>query len=541
MLRFFVIVFLILYGFRIKAQDDRPMRVELEAELNSGNYHLQPFGKKGVLLYYQDQASFSGSSTEWVFNLYDINFKPVWTKKYSDNKFMKLRLQDKDDDNLYLFLQKAVNKNQKDDFTIVTVAISSGEIRSIKGINPDHSDVNQFAVYNGKAYCAGATVPRLGAEIGQVLFSLTLVPFFSGITLLNYHPSFFTVDLTSGNIISIKEKPKGQAWVESMEINAFTRSIFLTIKNHIATHKNFMYLNEYDANGTKLHSIELITNNNKRKLNTAKMINTSDSSEIIIGTYNNKVKGYGANAANNAFKEASTGIYFTRVENRQQQNILFYNFSDLKSFALSLNNKKALQQKKKEIRKKTRGKEFSYELSLLLHDIIKKDDQYIFIAEAYRPQYHNVSYTTYDAYGRPVTSSYTVFDGYRYSDALIMSFDAEGRLLWDNSFELKDVLSMRLSPKVEAMFSENELILTYSNEGEIVSKVIRGNQVVESNTATPIQTNYKNDKVLDDYNSDMVFWYGSYFISYGYQRIKNTSPGSKSKRTVFYFNKIGFY
>ena len=86
----------------------------------------------------------------------------------------------------------------------------------------------------------------------------------------------------------------------------------------------------------------------------------------------------------------------------------------------------------------------------------------------------------------------------------------------------------------------DDIILTYSNDGEIASKVIRGNEVIENKDYTPIQTSYNNDKVISDNNSDMEYWYDNYFISYGYQRIKNTSIESKSKRTVFYFNKISF-
>lgn len=542
MLRRVLIFFFLFQLFSpAKAQDERPMRIEIEAKSSSDNYNIIPFGKKGVLLFYQSNATWQEANARWIFSLYDINFKEIWTKNYSDSKYMNLRLQDKDDDNLYLFLQKAVGKNQKDDFSVVTININTGNISSVKGVNPDHSDVNLFRVLNNKAYCGGATVPSLGAEIGQVFFSLTLVPFFSGLTLLKYHPSFFTVDLGSGSISSIKERPKGQAWVESMETNHAKNSILLTIKNHIPSRKNFMYLNEYDAKGNKLNSIELVTNNTKRKLNTAKLLSLGDSAEIIIGSYNNKVNGYGANAANNAFKEASAGIYFTRVEGGQQKFITFYNFSELKSFSSTLNSNKALRLKQKEIRKKARGKEISFEISMLIHDIIVKNGQFIFIAETYRPEYHNVSYTTYDYYGRPNTSTYSVFDGYRYSDAIIMSFDKEGNLLWDNSFEMNDVLAMNLDERVEVLFSEDDIILTYSNEGEIESKIIRGNEVVEGNTSTPIQTNYKNDKLISDYNSDMVYWYGNYFISYGYQRIKNTSPDARSKRTVFYFNKIGFY
>ncbi len=539
--RFVVIVIFFYSCFGAFAQSEKPMRIEIEAKTNADDYNIIPFGKKGILLFYQSVASFSEGNGMWIFSLYDVNFKEVWTKQYAEGVYMKLRLHDKDEDHLYLFLQKAVNKSQKDDFSIVTVNINTCEIKSTKGVNPDHSDVNSFIVMQDKAYCGGVSLPSKGAEIGQLFFNITLVPLFSGITLLHYQPSFFQVDLDNGQIKSSKEKFKGQAWVESMEADRLKNSVFLTLKNYIPYRKNFMYFFEYDSSGTKLKNIELATNNSKRKLNTAKLLIADDSTEIVIGTYNNKVKGYSASAANNAFKEPSTGIYFTQLVHGQQKFIRFFNFSELKSLVVSMNAKRTFRLKNKEARYKINRKEISFDYSLLLHNVIVKDNQYIFLAETYFPEYHNVSYTSYDAYGRPVTSTYTIFDGYRYSDAIIASFDKKGNLLWDNSFEMKDVLSMNLDERVEVMFSDDDIILTYSNEGEIFSKIIRGSEVIEGNSSTPIQTNYKNDKILSDYNSDMIYWYGDYFISYGYQRIKNNSPESKSKRTVFYFNKIGFY
>ncbi|MEI6122129.1 MAG: hypothetical protein WCQ95_00735 [Bacteroidota bacterium] len=522
------------------AQENKPMRVELEAVANTENYHIVPFGEKGVLLFYQSLTSYTDENITWYFSLYDVNFKEIWTKKYTDNRYMHFRLYNKDNKNLYLFLQKAVNKNQKDDFTILTVDINSGSIKSQKGINPDHSDVNSFVVYNRTAYCSGMTVPTKGAEIGQVFFTLTLVPIFSGITLLKYHPSFFTVNLDNGQIKSIKETLKGQAWVESMEADSIRNCLLLTIKNHIYPSQNYMYLNQYTPDGAQTASMELKTNDPKRKLNTAKLLSFNDSTEIIIGTYNTRVKGHNANAANLAFKEPSSGIYFTKLVHGVQKNISFYNFSALKSFYASLNDKNAFRMKKMAMRKKAKGQEISLDYSLLLHDIIVRDKQFVFIAEAYYPEYHEVSYTTYDAYGRPSTSSYSVFDGYRYTHAIIACFDTDGKLVWDNSFEMTNILANALGERVQTLFDGDDIILTYSNDGQIASKVIEGDKVIENKNYTDIKTNYNNDKVISDYNSDMEYWYDNYFISYGYQRIKNTSIDAKSKRTVFYFNKISF-
>jgi hypothetical protein len=151
-------------------------------------------------------------------------------------------------------------------------------------------------------------------------------------------------------------------------------------------------------------------------------------------------------------------------------------------------------------------------------------------------------YTYYDFYGRPVTTTRTIFEGYRYTDAIVAAFDINGELLWDNSFMIKNILTYNLKERVKVLFDGEEIILLYSSGGKIASKVIRNNEVVEGLDYTEIETFYRNDKVLEDYRSDIVYWYNNYFISYGYQKIKNRlqRPTNKRKRTVFYFNKIAF-
>jgi hypothetical protein len=192
----------------------------------------------------------------------------------------------------------------------------------------------------------------------------------------------------------------------------------------------------------------------------------------------------------------------------------------------------------KEKKLEAKGKELSFNYQLLVHNIIKKDSTYIMIAEAYYPEYHTVTYTSWEN-GIPTTNTVSYFDGYLYTNALVACFDEQGELLWDNSFEIMNILTYDLHERVKVLLDGDDIILTYSNAGNVASKIIRNNEVIEGKQETKIETYYDNDKVLNDYSSDMEYWYGNYFISYGYEKIKNNTQ-DKSKRTVFYFNKMGF-
>ncbi len=213
---------------------------------------------------------------------------------------------------------------------------------------------------------------------------------------------------------------------------------------------------------------------------------------------------------------------------------------DFKNFSVYLSDADFMKYKRKAEKREKKGKDFSINYKLLVHDIIKQDDQYIFGAEAYFPEYHTVSYMTYDYYGRPVPQYYSVFDGYRYTNALIASFDMNGDILWSNIFDMYKIISFSLKKRVNYFFDDNDIVLSYSEDGQIVSKVINGTQVVGEVDYTEIATSNSNDDINSDKRSEMERWYDNYFIIYGYQSIKNNYLSGKKNRTVYYVNKIAF-
>ena len=169
------------------------------------------------------------------------------------------------------------------------------------------------------------------------------------------------------------------------------------------------------------------------------------------------------------------------------------------------------------------------------------------IGEAYYPEYEKIATTTTTTtnMGNGMTStrthtSYTYhFIGYRYTHAVIAVFDKNGEMLWDNCFEIGDVLTYNLREKVKVMNDGDNIVLAYSEGGYIKYKIIKDNEVVQGKDEVKIETLKEDDNVKRNSNSDLDFWYDNYFLVWGFQKIKNDNKESKGKRTVFYFNKIG--
>jgi hypothetical protein len=526
--------------FNIQAQNDRPLRVEIEDESNADMHRIVPFGEKGVIFFYAVLENKKDQKYKWAFTLYDVNFQKKWRKDVPTDLAFKLASFKSDSNYLYLYLEKKYKSSSTNEFEIIKLDVNTSETKVVEAVNPDNSTITSFEVVDDIAMLGGRKNPTTGQSVGQIFFSITLVPLFSGLTLLKYQPSLIMVDLKTSKVKSLSEPIKGQGYVESIEMFPDKGKSFVSVKNFVQRKTNRIYIDQYSFAGVKSATIELKSDDPDRKLSSVNMLPINDNEYFIIGTYNNKVRGKAANPAHSGFSESSNGIYLSKIVNNVQTYTKFLNFAKFKSFFSSLDDKKADKMKMQAKKKEARGGEMTYDYSLIVHDIIVRDSNYIMLAELYYPQYRTEVYTSYDAYGQPYTTTYTIFEGYRYSSAIIACFDKDGNLKWDNSFEIWNILTFNLGEKVKVLFDGDDVILAYSNEGKIASKVISGDKVVEGNDFTDIQTNYSNDKLLDDYNSDMDYWYGSYFITYGYQKIQNQGLKEKSKRNVFYFNKIAF-
>ena len=195
-------------------------------------------------------------------------------------------------------------------------------------------------------------------------------------------------------------------------------------------------------------------------------------------------------------------------------------------------------------RKGIKGKKIKFNYRLLVHDIIESDGQFIMIGEAFYPKYHtNSSFASnYSSYrGQQFYGSY--FAGYRYTHAVVIGFDKKGNVLWDDSFEIEDVLSYNLDQFVHADIKDDHIVLLYMYDNEIRTKIIKRKEVLEGKSFDAIKLTFEDDVLRDTYSeiSGLEPWYDDTFYAYGTQQIKNLKDtGVKLNRHVFYINKVKY-
>lgn len=264
--------------------------------------------------------------------------------------------------------------------------------------------------------------------------------------------------------------------------------------------------------------------------------------QYMVGTYSFKNTDY------------SRGIYISKFVNGQQRFLQEHNYGDLNNFFAYRGTRAAKRIARRVERKKAKGKKPRFNYKLFIHEVIRKGDLNIIVAEAYYARYasgnryyngltnFNSPYAIQpNTYGQPIRANN--FLGYKFTHAIIVAFDSKGNIVWDNSFSTNDITSYNLQESVAANIQGEKAAISYLDDGLIKSKVIEGNQVLEGKTYSPIKLLNKGDKLTLKSSEirGVRNWYDNYLFSYGIQKIRNKEfPKGERRRKVFYINKLEF-
>ena len=233
----------------------------------------------------------------------------------------------------------------------------------------------------------------------------------------------------------------------------------------------------------------------------------------------------------------SNGLYIAIIKDGKVDKINFYNFTELKNFFSYKSEKEQAKIEKKMDRAEARGKELIVSHFLASHDVSKIENDYFLLAEAYYPTYRTV--TTTNSNGS--VSTREVFDGYQYTHAFMVRFDKDANIVWDQSVKMQ-LLYKPMNVRRFVNVSKTEqgnVSLVFADARVIKSKTFdfNGNTVNEVNSEL-IETGDEDDKTLRTI-SNIDFWYDTFFLNYGSQKIKNKGDDDqKGKRFVFFVSKV---
>ena len=409
-----------------------------------------------------------------------------------------------------LFVPTGKSKNSDNRFEILRIIPGPGIFMLNAGKSETQAEIFDFGIAYDRAWVG----LNLRGQPGKIL----TIKLKTGVSR--------EFSLGIGNMLSVM-------YLRADTINT---SVTAIVSRQMSKKHTEYFLVSYDTTGKLLREVMIGSPADERILTNFRVVSEKETT-IVAGSYS---KGAAKSSQKNDQSPETTGFFCSVIKDGIPQTCKFYNYLEFKNAEAFIAEKDVMNLKKKALKKNKSLNEYSLDFQVVMHELISVDGQYILTAEVYAPQYHSETFTDFDFYGRPYTNSYSVFDGYRYSNAIVACFDQGGNLLWDNTIELRNFLSMELKRNVVTFPSADNLVLFYSNEGMIGSKVIHRNSVVEKTDFTPADLMFPEDKLLTETKGMVQKWYGNFFILSGYQEIKNIAREANNKRLVFYFSKLKF-
>jgi len=511
------LTFFVLIGSALKAQN--PLRYEIDADEYKNIVYVS-LEKEGLLVLKETETK--KAQTYWEIERLSADFKNLWQKQISvDKNKTPFKHELRSDSIIHIIFAEGDLIGGVKHYII---NYYTGKINSFEYNYDNKVIVKNIEVIDERIFAAAYKKPKTIKQIGQFFYSLTFIPAITGSKITKIQPKIFIADKF---IKSIDLKFENDAYILSSNIDT-SRNVYCIIINESGRKTNKLIYYEINKNGEITAKAEL---NNLNINFLSSYLVFSDSNEIFfMGSYD-----YSFNQKKDKSEQA-LGIFFSKIDSSGFQIFKIHKFSEFENAIKILSERSYLKVKT------TKNNDINIKISWVPHRKVNKiDENYVISGEIfyldYRPEYRRSGY--YDPYGFYRNYSYwqETFDGYVFTDAIIAAFDKNGNLAWDNHMFLENIKSFNLETNTSIYNDMNASLIMYYYEDNIYSKIFKGNQTVASESKTEIRTYSKSETLLHETNTKMLYWYDSYFLISGFQKLKDSN---NNKRRVYFLNKIAF-
>jgi len=494
----------------LQAQLMRNGRFEItELDWDAETFEVISAREAGLFLH-RPVVTKEGSSLELI--RLDTALNEVWRGFIPIDNRLHMLFSEVKDDRMFMLLKDRTSLSG--DFVLVTISITSGKY--------DTDVIRNIIPFT-------ATELSLTAEAALISGYFNYRPL---IVYFNFHqkqsrvlPGFLN---EPGELNQVRVNPDNSI------------DVIVSAKNF--ERKTCLWLRSYDRQGNLVKTI-IITPEDNKSLIFGSSMPAENGEQVISGVYGR-------------YSEYSRGIFVAVVNALGEYTIRYYNFSELQRFFNYMKASREKRIKNRIERRKINCKKIKFNYRLLVHELIPYNDQYIMIGEAFYPHY---SYTTSNTPFRTFSSSSPsmlnplmrdgmVFDGYQYTHAVVLGFDKNGKLMWDNSFEINDVRSMKLEKLVKIQPEKDRIILLYLFDNILRSKIIRNAEVLEGKSQDNLEaTTQTKSKVKwgPSSSNQLDYWYDHYFFALGTRVIKRgkvTGRGTMTseEQKIWFVDKLSY-
>lgn len=477
------------------AQVERLERIEIDYKDEFYVKGLYNFGENGVVLSAVEDIKRSRRDPKRMYVFYDKDLLELESIEVEVPFRHKLMATHEGETEIHTFYYDS----RKGDYTVVTIDATKTSRKEFTGTIGKKLAINRFMVMGNTGVLYASTKKT------RILY------------ILNFETGEFKqVELKKG-------KKKNKLFVIDMLCLPGENEVAITVQEYAK--KIMLSTKTYFINRDGEVSEPMALDAGRWDIDDATPTRIDDDQVLIAGTYS-KMKAAGA-----------AGMFISSYTEGDQDYFNTYDFTEYENFFKYMSNKRQKKVQKKIARRKSKGKEVSLNVKMAIHNIEKSGKLYYMLGEVYYPTYRTETRTTY-VNGRPTTTTYTVFDGYQYTHAVLSTFDMDGEKVDDHIFEMwLSYKPYSVKRFIELNVDDESVKMAFVDGDVLKTKVLDQGDLVDDEDIILIGEN-ANDKVR--YSGGSVeHFYGNSFVSYGSQRIKNKKDKNvKKKRNIFYMQKI---
>lgn len=493
------------------AQKKKPVRVEIPVKDDAELYKVVPCDENGCAILFLSSEDSKDGQMVWVTSMLDNKLKEK--RRYSFELPRGFILEEalyRNNRLLAFFYTKRASADTN--FYLVDFNLHDSTLVQSNYPVPGRAGLSHFAISDDYAI--------------------------AGINTRDDRSMILRYNLGNKSIKLVSPGLSGKTVIESAGVNQLTGGFSLILRTTQTARKRDYFVVKFNQSGEPYYT-HMLSKFQDLLINDAFMYEISQHSDIIIGSYgtSSRTRNYGGEEM---IGVASTGFFSIVINENEEELVHTYDFTEFDKFYRYLRRPNDVAPHRTILRRDRPSRDLSTDHNLLSHEIIKYNEEFVFMAEAYYPEYRIITTMVYDYYGRPYPSTYTVFEGYRYLTTFIAGFDNKGELKWNNDLELTNALTQSLRERVTPYFVDTTgIMLSYVDNDRIAYKIIDKGKNLTSVSYSKVDPLHLHDKVQKESNSYILPWYKDYFLIHGYQTIRNSYSSEKAK-SIFYLSKMAF-
>lgn len=521
---FFYSLFLICSSVTSVAQLSQPHRYERKQKNSDDYFHVISLKEQGIALF-RERDKYKNNNKVWELILLDTTLQEKKTVEFEIKERYKMVGYEITTTHIY-FLYRT-GETTKNDFELVSVTLS--------GVEEERHTIKSDLDFKLTHFILASNSLVLGGYVNK---EPAIVMYDMVTKLIKVVPGFFQKDT---ELVDLRVNQNN------------TFNVVLVDRSNREDRK--LSFRTFDSSGELLLE-DFVLIDARKSLQTG-ITSTLEGDDLII------LGNWGERSSKN-----SLGFYALTVDPFQDQKIKFMAFGTLTHYLDYLKPKRAnkiIENTKSEL---AAGRNPKFVSSVMPYKIVEYKGGFLLLAEIHSSptnssaNYYNNPYNSsnpyyYNPYGfypyglGAYPGSSRLYRPYPYSssskqnndvtihETVLISFDAKGNVVWDQSLVLDNV-KVESTEQVSDFSMENDKItFLYKKESELkFKKIVKSEETAQEQTEK-IKTNDPIDEIRSERDSDGFVrqWYGNSFFVWGYQTIRNIKSEDRV-RDVFYINKV---